>query len=127
MQYPLGKDVVFIIESDISITHPVFGLNILQAKREGSKLIVADSRETKLTRHSTTHLKMRQGTSVALLNGIMKIIIDMGLFNRGIVSRTQGFSELEKGLKDYIPENVLKDYRDSRRGTCICCRDYCKG
>ena len=97
MQYPLGKDVVFIIESDISITHPVFGLNILQAKREGSKLIVADSRETKLTRHSTTHLKMRQGTSVALLNGIMKIIIDMGLFNRGIVSRTQGFSELEKG------------------------------
>ena len=108
MRYPLGKDVIFIIESDISITHPVFGLNILQAKREGSKLIVADSRETKLTRHSTTQLKMRPGTSVALLNGIMKIIIDKGLFNRAIVSKTPGFSEFEKGLNDYIPEDVSR-------------------
>ena len=96
MKYPLGRDVVFIIESDISITHPVFGLNILQAKREGSKLIVADSRETKLTRHSTTHLKMRRGTSVALLNGIMKIIIDNGLFNRAIVSKTPGVLRIRK-------------------------------
>jgi predicted molibdopterin-dependent oxidoreductase YjgC len=108
MKYPLGRDVVFIIESDISITHPVFGLNILQSKREGSKLIVADSRETKLTRHSTAHLKMRQGTSVALLNGIMKLIIDRGLFNREIVSKTPGFSEFEKGLNDYIPEDVSR-------------------
>ncbi|MCI0469584.1 MAG: NADH-quinone oxidoreductase subunit NuoG [Nitrospirae bacterium] len=108
MKYPLGKDVVFIIESDISITHPVVGLNILKAKSEGSNLIVADCRETKLTRHSTSHLKMNQGTSVALVNGIMKIIIDRGLFNREIVSKTPGFSELEKGLNDYIPENVSK-------------------
>ena len=97
MQYPLGKDVVFIIESDISITHPVFGLNILQAKREGSKLIVADSRETKLTRHSTAHLKMRQGTSVALLNGIMKLIIDRGPFQQGDSLQDPGVLRIRKG------------------------------
>ncbi len=108
LKSPLGKEVILIIESDISITHPVFGLNILQAKREGSRLIVADSRETKLTRHSTTQLKMRQGASVALLNGIMKIIIDKGLFNREIVSKTPGFSEFEKGLNDYISEDVSR-------------------
>ncbi|HSB32489.1 MAG TPA: molybdopterin-dependent oxidoreductase [Candidatus Sulfobium mesophilum] len=108
MKAPLGKEVIFIIESDISITHPVYGLNILQAKREGSHLMVADSRETKLTRHSSSHLKMTQGTSVALLNGLMKIIIDRGLFNKPAVSKISGFSEFEKSLAEYTPENVSK-------------------
>ena len=106
LKSPLGKDVIFVIESDISITHPVFGLNIMQAKRDGSRLIVADSKETKLTRHSTDHLKMKHGTSVALINGLMKIIMDKGLFNREIVSKTPGFSDLEKNLEGYKPEQV---------------------
>jgi NADH-quinone oxidoreductase chain G len=106
MKAPLGKEVIFIVESDISVTHPVFGLNILQAKREGSKLIVADARETKLTRHSTDHLRMKQGTSVPLLNGLMKIIIDKGLFKSEIVSRTDGFAEFKKGLAEYTPAKV---------------------
>ena len=106
LQSPLGKEAVLVIESDISITHPVFGLYIMQAKREGSRLIVADSKETKLTRHSSSHLKMNQGTSVALINGLMKIIIDKGLFNREIVSKTPGFSALEKSLEEYKPEQV---------------------
>ncbi|MEW6108201.1 MAG: molybdopterin-dependent oxidoreductase [Nitrospirota bacterium] len=106
MKSPLGKDVILIVESDISITHPVFGLNILQAKRDGATLITADSRETKLTRHSTNYLKMKQGTSVAFLNGLMKIIMDRDLFNREIVSKTPGFSDFEKSLGDYSPDKV---------------------
>ena len=106
LKSPLGKDVIFVIESDISITHPVFGLNIMQAKRDGSRLIVADSKETKLTRHSTAHLKMKHGTSVALINGLMKIIMDKGLFNREIVSKTPGFPLLEKNLEEYKSEQV---------------------
>jgi NADH-quinone oxidoreductase subunit G len=106
MKAPLGKEVIFIIESDISVTHPVYGLNILQAMRDGSHLMVADSRETKLTRHSSAHLRMRQGTSVALLNGLMKIILDKELFNRSIVSKIPGFSDFEKTLEDYTAEKV---------------------
>lgn len=106
LKSPLGKEVIFVIESDISITHPVFGLNILQAKRDGSHLIVADCRDTKLTRHSTSNLRMKQGTSVALLNGIMKLILDKGLFNREIVSKMTGFPEFEKSLENYTPDKV---------------------
>ena len=108
MKSPFGKDVIFVLETDISITHPVFGLNILQAKREGAKLIVADSRETKLTRHSSSFLRMKPGTSVALLNGLMKIITDKGLFNREIVSKVPGFSEFVKGLGDFTPSGVSR-------------------
>jgi len=106
LKSPLGKEIILIIESDISITHPVFGLNMLQAKREGAKLVVADSKETKLTRHSSSHLKMRPGTSVAFLNGLIKIIIDKGLFNKETVSKIPGFGLLEKSLEEYTPDKV---------------------
>jgi predicted molibdopterin-dependent oxidoreductase YjgC len=106
LKSPLNKEVIFILESDLSITHPVFGLNILQAKREGARLIVADSRETKLTRHSSQVLRIKAGTGIALLNGIMKVIIDKGLFDRGKASAYQGFSSLEASLKDYTLERV---------------------
>jgi NADH-quinone oxidoreductase chain G len=108
LKAPLGKDVILVVESDISITHPVYALNILQAKREGAKLIVADARRTKLTRHSTSHLKMQGGTSVAFLNGLMKIIMDKGLFNRQVVAATEGFDAFEKSLADYSTEKVSK-------------------
>ncbi len=105
MKYPLAKEVILVIESDISITHPVYGLNILRAKREGSRLIVADSKETKLTRHSS-NLRMKSGTSVALINGLMKVIIDKDLFSRPAVSKIEGFDALEKSLGDYTPARV---------------------
>lgn len=106
MKSPLGKDVIFVIESDISITHPVFGLSILRAKREGAQLIVADSRETKMTRHSTSHLQLKQGTAIALVNGLMKIIIDRGLFDKEAAGGIPGFSLLEKSLEEFTPGKV---------------------
>jgi formate dehydrogenase alpha subunit len=106
LRSPLGKEVVLIIESDLSVTHPVFGLNILQAKREGSKLIVADSRETKLTRHSTQWLRLKDGTGAAFLNGLMKVIIDKGLFNKEAALKVSDFNVLKSSLENYTPENV---------------------
>ncbi len=106
LKSPLGKDVILVIESDLSVTHPVFGLNILQAKKEGSKLIVADSRETKLTRHSTESPKLKQGTGVAFLNGIMKVLLDRGLYETEHVSNVKGFSALEETLKEYSQDRV---------------------
>jgi predicted molibdopterin-dependent oxidoreductase YjgC len=103
---PYGKDVIFILESDVSVTHPVFGLNILEAKRRGAQLIVADSRETKLTKHSTMWHRMNDGTSVALLNGIMNVIIEKGLLDREAASKLEGFSSLQETLKQYTPQKV---------------------
>ena len=108
LKSPHGKDVILILESDLSVTHPVFGLNILQAKREGSQLIVADSRETKLTRHSTRWLRIKDGTSIALLNGIMNAIIEKGIFDKEAVSGIPDFSSLQSSLEHYTPEKVSK-------------------
>lgn len=108
MKSPLGKEVILVLESDLSVTHPVFGLNILKAKRAGSKLIVADSRETKLTRNSSKWVRIDQGTGVALLNGIMKIVMDRGLYDNERVSKITGFRELKGALREYTPEKVTR-------------------
>ncbi len=106
MKSPLNREVILIVESDLSVTHPIFGINILQAKREGSQLIVADGKNTKLTRHSTQRLRIKQGTGVAFLNGIMKTIIDRGLFDKENIAKIPGFASLETLLKDYTPGKV---------------------
>jgi formate dehydrogenase alpha subunit len=106
LQSPKGKEVILIIESDLSTTHPVFGLNILQAKKEGSKLIVIGNRKTKLTRHCTQWAKIRQGSGVAFLNGIMKVMIDRDLIDRNYASGIKGFSALEESLKGYTLEKA---------------------
>ncbi|UCG77373.1 MAG: NADH-quinone oxidoreductase subunit NuoG [Nitrospirota bacterium] len=104
---PIGKDSVLVVESDITSTHPIWGLQFLQAMREGSKLIVVEPRETKLARNASTWLKMRPGTSVAFLNGLAKLAITEGLvYNNETIMSTEGYDELEKTLKDYTPEKV---------------------
>ncbi len=103
---PLNKEIILVIESDITSTHPVWGLNFLKAKRNGSTLIVADTRETKLTRHSSEWLRLRPGTSVALLNGIMHIALNEGLYDKEGASNIPNFDTLSEMLKTYHPKFV---------------------
>ena len=102
---PLKKEVVLVLESDLTSTHPVFGLKLLEAKRNGGRLIVADPKETKLARRSSQWLRLRPGTSVALLNGVMKALID-GALVKGDVEKISGFPDLKAALEDYSPDKV---------------------
>ncbi|NIM68070.1 MAG: molybdopterin-dependent oxidoreductase, partial [Armatimonadetes bacterium] len=91
---------------DITSTQPVFGLNILKAKRmNDAKLIVADPKATKLTRHSSEWLRLKPGTSVALMNGIMNVMVEEGLYDKERES-VPGFGALKDALKEYTPEKV---------------------
>jgi NADH-quinone oxidoreductase chain G len=103
---PLGKEAILIVESDITSTHPVWGLNFLRAKRNGSYLIVADTRQTKLTRHSSEWLRLKPGTGIALLNGIMHIAFKEELYDKENAHRISNFDSLKDMLKDYHPEYV---------------------
>jgi len=118
-QKPLEKSLLLVIESDITATHPVWGLNFLQAKRRGAYLITADSRQTKLARHSTHWLRLKPGTGVALLNGIANYIIENGLFDKDRVSGIKGFSEWTNHVKRFnlketsqitgLPETTIEE------------------
>lgn len=117
---PEGKEIILVVESDPTVTHPVFGLDIIRAKKAGSRLFVADSRGTKLTRHSDKWLRLRPGTSHAFLNGVMKLIVEESLYDRKALEHVTNIKALEGFLRSFsvrkaaeitgIPEVEIRDF-----------------
>ncbi len=78
---PLKADFILVVESDVTSTLPVWGLNFIKARNFGAQLVVADPKETKLARNSSSWLQIRPGSGIALLNGMAKVILDEKLYD----------------------------------------------
>src|SRR5680860_933189 len=100
-------DTIFVIGSNTTEAHPVLSLEIIRAKREGKKLIVADPRRIDLARRADIHLQIRPGTNVALLNGMMRHILDSGLEDRDFIAeRTEGYDEFVESVRALTVEQA---------------------
>ncbi len=100
----------FIIGSNTTEQHPVFGAMLRQAVRQrGAKLVVADPRRIDITEFATLHLRHRPGTDIALLNGLMYIILEKGWQNQAFIDeRTENFDEFKATVMNYPPDVVAK-------------------
>lgn len=101
---------IFVIGSNTTEQHPVFGARIRQAVlQRGVKLVVADPRRIDLAEFATPrfgglHLRQRPGTDVALINGLMHIILRAGWHDAAYIqARCEGFQDLETTLAQYPP------------------------
>jgi predicted molibdopterin-dependent oxidoreductase YjgC len=105
-----GAEAFFIIGSNTTEQHPVFGTMLRRAvSQRGAKLVVADPRRIEITDFATLHLRHRPGTDVALINGLMHIILERDWENREfIATRTEGFEELKELLTQYPPQEVAE-------------------
>jgi formate dehydrogenase major subunit/formate dehydrogenase alpha subunit len=102
-------DTFFVIGSNTTENHPQIGARILQSVKRGAKLIVADSRTIRLAKAATLHLRHRNGSDVALINGMMHVIIRDGLENREFIeSRTQNYEQLKNTVLRYPPSIVAE-------------------
>jgi formate dehydrogenase alpha subunit len=100
-------DVILVIGSNTTETHPLVGSEMIKAVENGSKLIVVDPRITPLAKLAKIHLRVRLGSDVALLNGMMNVIINEGLEEKKFIEeKTEGFEELHKTVEKYTPEKV---------------------
>jgi len=100
-----NNDLLLVIGSNTTETHPIIGLQMKKAVRKGAKLIVIDPRRIELVKWSHDWLQLRPGTDVALLNSIMHVIVKQGLIDQSFMdSRTQGFEEFKDTLSRYTPE-----------------------
>lgn len=100
-----NHDVIFVIGSNTTETHPIIGLRMKKAVRRGAEIIVADPRKIDLVRFSSLWLQHRPGTDVALLNAIMHVIAEEDLIDKKFIeTRTEGFTSFRESLKDYTPE-----------------------
>ena len=100
----------FIIGSNTTEQHPVFGSMLRQAVRQrGAKLVVADPRKIDITEFATLHLRHRPGTDIALLNGLMYIILENKWENQSFIDeRTENFDEFKATVMNYPPQLVSK-------------------
>lgn len=99
---------LFIIGSNTTEQHPVFGAMLRQAVlTRHVKLIVADPRKIDITEFATLHLRQRPGTDIALINGLMYIILQNGWENKAFIdARTEGFDDFKATVMQYPPEKV---------------------
>ena len=68
-----------------------------------------DPKEVEITRHADHYLQFKPDTDVALLNAIMKSIIDQNLVDKDLINnRTKDFENLQEHLKDFTPEKMSK-------------------
>ncbi len=100
----------FVIGSNTTEQHPVFGTMIRRAVRfRGAKLIVADPRRIDLCDFATLHLRHKPGTDVALINGLMHIILEKGWADQEFIAkRTEGFEEFKQTILEYPPEKTAE-------------------
>jgi formate dehydrogenase alpha subunit len=101
------SEVIFVIGSNTTENHPVIGTYVKRARKNGSKIIVADPRVIELAEMSEVFMQLKPGTNVALLNGMMNVILNENLQDEEFIKeRCENFDEVKGIVEKYTPEVV---------------------
>jgi len=80
---------------------------LYDAKKRGMKLIVIDPRKSEVAKRADIHLQVRPGEDPTLLAGIIRVILEEGLYDGDFVQAyVEGMEELRGAVKDFTPEYV---------------------
>jgi formate dehydrogenase major subunit len=102
-----NSEVIFVIGANPTENHPVAATFFKQAAKRGATLIVADPRGQALKRHATHMLQFKNGTDVALLNGMLNTIVSEKLYDEQYIQTfVEGFKAFTDNVKDYSPEEM---------------------
>ncbi len=100
---------ILAIGTNTTDAHPVIGMNVRRAVRQGTKLIVANPLEIGLVREAHVWLQHRPGTDVALLMGMMKVIVDEGRMDATFIEeRCENYDFFKDSLK-HFPLSLVED------------------
>lgn len=101
----LRSDVIMIIGSNTTEQHPAVAFHIMEARRNGARIIVIDPRRTQMAEIADLHLQHVPGTDIALLNAILNVVIREGLIDEEFIrSKTEGFDAARDRIAEYTPE-----------------------
>ena len=98
---------MFFIGSNAAEAHPVAMQHILRGKENGGKLIVADPRFTRTAAHADQFLRLRPGTDVPLIWGLLWHIFQNGWEDKEYIrQRVFGMDEIRKEVAKWTPDVV---------------------
>lgn len=103
-------DVILVTGSNTTENHPVLSTFVKRAVTfKGTKLIVVDPRQIKLTQFADLWLRPNLGADVAWINGLMHVIIAENLYDKTFVeNRTQDFEALKSMVEKFTPDMVAQ-------------------
>ena len=102
-----NADVAIVIGANPVENHPVAATYFKQFTKRGGKLIVMDPRGVGLRRFASHMLQFRPGTDVSMLNAIMHVIVEEGLYDaQYIAAYTENWEAEKAHLKDFSPEKM---------------------
>lgn len=86
-----------------------FGHWIVDCMKRGSRIIAVDPRNTWITGRAAHHLQIRPGTDGALALGMLRVIIDEGLYDKAFVDAwVHGFDALSERVRQHSVEEVAR-------------------
>jgi formate dehydrogenase major subunit len=101
-----SKAVMFI-GSNPAEAHPISMLHFLHAKELGAKMIVVDPRFTRTARFAHHYVRIRPGTDIPLVWGILWHIFNNGWEDKEyIAARTYGMDDVRKEVAKWTPDKV---------------------
>lgn len=102
-------DCFFIIGANMAECHPVLYRRVLDRQKQGAKVIVADPRRTPTAAKADLFLPVKPGTDLALLNGLLRLLMDAGQLDAEFMARhTEGWEELQALLAEYPVTRVAE-------------------
>jgi formate dehydrogenase major subunit len=102
-----NADVAIVIGANPIENHPVAATYFKQFTKRGGKLIVMDPRGVGLRRFATHMLQFKPGADVSMLNAIMSVIVEEGLYDQAYIDRFTENWEAEKAhLAQFAPEKM---------------------
>jgi formate dehydrogenase alpha subunit len=125
---------IFAIGTNTTVSHPVIGLRIKRAIQNGTRLIVANPMEIDLCRFADIWLRLRPGSDVALLMGMMRVIVDEALLDSSFIGqRCEDFDVFKDSLSNFdlnfveqvtgVPKNEIAEaariYATSKPATIL--------
>ena len=93
---------LFLIGTNPTQSYPVLSMRIMDAVRNGAKLIVADPRNIDIAQHANLVIRHNPGTDVALIMGIMRVIVDEELMDKEFIQeRCYNFEAFLESLEQF--------------------------
>ncbi|MEL7542797.1 MAG: formate dehydrogenase subunit alpha [Pseudomonadota bacterium] len=99
---------MILIGSNPTEAHPVALLHLLKAKEQNNAaMIVCDPRFTRTAAHATEYVRMRPGTDVAMIWGILWHIFENGWEDKQYINqRVWGLEYIREEVKKWAPEET---------------------
>ncbi|MBI4768372.1 MAG: formate dehydrogenase subunit alpha [Deltaproteobacteria bacterium] len=131
-----NSKAMLFLGSNAAEAHPVAMQHILRGKENGAKMIVVDPRHTRTAAHADIFARLRPGTDIPFMYGLLWHIFKNGWEDKEFISRrVWAMGEVRKEMEHWPPEvvenvtgipkekvhEIAKTMAENRPGTLVWC------